>query len=71
MKRSEFNTYLTIEDRNKLGRSLITPESSCAPMMKDIMLKTRAMGKSVEEYFKYYGKKMSHGLTELTPDQFR
>jgi hypothetical protein len=37
-------------------------------MMKDIMLRTRAFGKSVEEYFKYFGKKMPHGLTELTPD---
>jgi hypothetical protein len=36
--------------------------------MKDIMLRTRGMGKSVEEYFKYYGEKKSHGLTELSPE---
>lgn len=59
---------MTLEEREKLGKRYISSESSCAPMMKDIMLRTRAYGKSVEEYFKYFGKKMPHGLTELTPD---
>ena len=59
---------MTLEEREKLGKSYISKESSCAPMMKDIMLRTKAIGKSVEEYFKQFGKKMPHGLTELSPD---
>jgi len=57
-----------LQEREKLGKSFISSESSCAPMMKDIMLRTRAKGKSVEEYFKFFGKMMPHGLTELTPE---
>ena len=35
------------------------------------MLRTRAMGLCVEAYFQKHGTKMSWGLTELTPAQFK
>jgi len=43
----------------------------CARLFKDIMLRTRSRGLSVEGYFQQFGKLMSHGLTELSYENFR
>lgn len=40
-------------------------------MLKDVMLRTRALGKTIEAFFQPFGSKMTHGLTELTSDQFK
>lgn len=39
-------------------------------MMKDVMLRTRALGKSIETYFQKYGSRID-GPTELTFEQFK
>ena len=46
-------------------------ESEVAPLLTDIMARTRALGFCVEEYFKKFGTRMPHGLTELSPDEFK
>jgi hypothetical protein len=39
-------------------------------MMKDVMLRTRALGKSIETYFQKFGSRID-GPTELTYGQFK
>jgi len=49
--RTDRNTFLTREERQQMHASIVTPESDCAPMLKDVMLRTKALGKSVEAHF--------------------
>ena len=39
-------------------------------MLKDIMLRTRATGKSVEGYFQQFCQVTQHGVEELSRDDF-
>lgn len=39
-------------------------------MLKDIMLRTRATGKSVEAYFQQFCQRTVHGTEELNKDEF-
>jgi hypothetical protein len=42
-----------------------------ARLFKDIMMRTRSHGLSVEAYFQQFGKLTPNGLTELTYENFR
>jgi len=48
----------------------VSSESYCASMLKDVMLRTRALGKCVEAFFQKFGSRVD-GPTELSLDQFR
>lgn len=56
--RSSFNTYMTLEGRSHLKARWIKEDSEVIPKVIQIMLKTRAYGKSVEEFFKMFGTRV-------------
>ena len=68
--RTGWNTFWTQEQREQMHAPNVFPDSRCAPMMKDVMLRTRALGKSIETYFQKFGSRID-GPTELTYDQFK
>ena len=48
------NTHMTEEENAKKGQAWLGPTADVAAYMRDIMLRTRAYGKSVECYFQQF-----------------
>ena len=62
---------MTVAERQRLAPPQLSTYSACAPLLLEVMLRTRASGLSVEAYFQQFGSRdprVPNALTELTPD---